>query len=239
MLETQVDIKGQFPDSPAIERDLQSPELLANVGDAVAKVLQGHVRALNAERTHGYGGAGGFYENAARSTGYTTDFGFPAVVVMKVGVALRRYGTAMLEGGMLRPKNAKYLAIPNSFSGVIAEVYGHSPREFENLRVVFGRRSDGTVGPIALAADEGGARNKGRGGKQVRAKLTEAERGAAANVGRTSKSSEGEIMFWLKKEVYQRPDYSVLPEQETLEQAGRDAAIEWLLPRVPTAINLN
>lgn len=249
-LKQTLDITGGFANPAQIEKDLQSPEMLARVGNAVVMVLKSHFIALNAQRTHGFGGSDGYYEGAARGTGYTTDLGYPAVVVNQIGIALRYYGTEILPGGKLRPKNAKYLSIPNSFSSALSQVYGRSPTEFGNLHVVFGRRKDGTIGPIALAGGEGGAHRQnhvldpnlgtyekvGEKGKKVRVPLSLAEQGMAKNVHKKTKSSEGEILFWLVKEVYQAPDATVLPPIERLVNAGREAAVDYIAQTTPASI---
>lgn len=248
-----VEVTGRFPDPNAIEREFSSPELLSRIGNAVAGVIKENFIQLNAERSSGYGGMGGYYEGAARGTGYTTAFGYSEVLVKQIGIAVRLYGTDILPGGMLNPKNAKYLAIPNSFSGVISQVYGRSPTEFANLKVVFGRQKSGDIGPIALKADEGGAWRQnhvkdhwtgdyiktGPSGKKVRAKLNEQEIGMAQNVGKKTKSSEGEILFWLAKEVYQSPDARVIPRMDVLESSGYDAAKAWLDHITPTSITIS
>lgn len=237
-LTTEINIAGKFPDQQAIERELQSKQLLGVIGNAISGVLVRHFEELNAERHHGYSSFG-FYEMAARSTGFTEEYGFPAVVVMKQGVSLRRFGTAMLPGGMLKAKNVTYLAIPNSFSGVIGAVYGRSPKEFDNLKVVFGHQKDtGEIGPIALKADDGdggGAREK-RSGKAVR--YQNDPQSVPYLRGKKTRSSYGEILFWLRREVYQAADASVLPTQEELENAGYEAATQFLTHLSPTNITI-
>ena len=262
-----IQLVGQFPDTEQAARELQSPELRSAVGNAIAAVVKDNFVRLNAERSHGYANSG-FYENAARSTGYTEDYGYPAVVVMWIGVAMRYFG------GLIKPKNAKYLSIPNSFSTAISSIYGTSPREIGNLRVVFGRQQDGSIGPIALAANDEGAvwqhhmlnqdrwgmvQGRGEGGRfkkgslekladkweateepqgKIRRPLSREEQGMAKNVGKKSMSTAGEILFWLKKYVYQDADASVLPSIERLTLAGREAMVAWLTPRTPTSITV-
>ena len=239
-----INLSGAFPDTERAARELQSPELRSAVGNAIATVVKDNFIALNAERSHGYSNSG-FYENAARSTGYTEDYGYPAVVVMWIGVAMRYFG------GLIKPKNAKYLSIPNSFSTAIASIYDTSPREIGNLKVVFGRQQDGSIGPIALAANDEGAVwqhhaendfgvivETEKAGKKIRRPLSREEQGMARNVGKKSMSTAGEILFWLKKEVYQNADASVLPSIERLTLAGREAMVAWLTPRTPTSITV-
>ena len=263
-----INLSGAFPDTERAARELQSPELRSHVGRVIADVIKDNFVRLDEERGHKFKGQEHFYGEAARSTGYTEQYGYPAVVVMWIGVAMRYFG------GLIKPKNAKYLSIPNSFSTAIASIYGTSPREIGNLRVVFGRQQDGSIGPIALAANDecavwqhhmlnqdrwGTVQERdetGRFGRGTRTKLadkweaTEApqgkirrplsreEQGMAKNVSKKSLSTAGEILFWLKKEVYQNADASVLPSIERLTLAGREAMVAWLAPRTPTSITV-
>lgn len=248
-----IDISGAFPDSARMEVELRGAELRSVVGNAIAQVVKDNFIQLNNERTHGYRSPG-FYEMAARSTGYTEEYGYYEVVVMWRGVAQRAFG------GTIRPTTGKYLAIPNSFSSAIAQIYGKSPREVGNLKVAFGRQADGSIGPIGLKANDEGAvwqhhvRTElgfyvptGDRGKKIRL-----PGGTVTKQGRTatgqftvgtqakgrSRSSAGEILFWLKKEVYQAADSRVLPPHEALEAAGADAARQWLSTRTPTTITV-
>ena len=262
-----INLSGAFPDTEQAARELQSPELRSHVGRVIADVIKDNFVRLDAERGHNYSPEH-FYGEAARSTGYTEQYGYPAVVVMWIGVAMRYFG------GLIKPKNAKYLSIPNSFSTAISSIYGTSPREIGNLRVVFGRQQDGSIGPIALAANDEGAvwqhhmlnqdrwgmvQGRGEGGRfkkgslekladkweateepqgKIRRPLSREEQGMAKNVGKKSMSTAGEILFWLKKYVYQDADASVLPSIERLTLAGREAMIAWLTPRTATSITV-
>lgn len=240
-LETTINVAGRFPNTEQAARDLQSPELMSSVGNAIAAHLKQWFITLNSERTHGYRQPG-FYEEAAASTGYTTDYGFPAVVVMKKGVAQRRFG------GRIEPKHTKYLAIPNSFSSMISETYGKSPMDFGNLDVVWGRRKDGTIGPIGLKGheddtddDEQGAYHqthvfqRQRGGSATR----DGKRGEYVPYGKRGKDlkgSSGEVLFWLAQWVDQQPDPTVLPNTEDLAITGERAMVQWLAANPPITI---
>ena len=239
-----INLSGAFPDTEQAARELQSPELRSHVGRVIADVIKDNFVRLDAERGHNYSPEH-FYGEAARSTGYTEQYGYPAVVVMWIGVAMRYFG------GLIKPKNAKYLSIPNSFSTAIASIYDTSPREIGNLKVVFGRQQDGSIGPIALAANDEGAVwqhhaendfgvivETEKAGKKIRRSLSREEQGMAKNVNKKSMSTSGEILFWLKKEVYQNADASVLPSIERLTLAGREAMVAWLTPRTPTSITV-
>jgi hypothetical protein len=244
-----LDVSGRSPDPERLASVLADattgPQALALIGNAVAQVVAHHFEELHSSRTHGYS-ASGFYEQAARGTGYTDELGYPAVVTRKLGIGQR------LHGGPIVPREKTYLAIPNSFSGTISATYGHSPLEFANLVIAWGRQKDtGMIGPIGLRAGEDGAidkstvkygRNKkgqfGYTGKRVRSGLTEEERVGGIKLGR-SRSSEGEIMFWLVREVWQGPDPSVVPDNDTLEQAGYDAVQQYVARVTPDSITVN
>lgn len=249
-INTTIDVLGRFPDPKLVEEQMANPSLPKAIGDAVADVLIAHFVELNSER-HKHG-AFGFYEMAARSTGYTMELGYPAVVVWQTGVAQR------FEGGTIWPRNVSYLAIPNSFSATITATYGHSPTEFSGLEVVFGRQNTGGIGPIALRAPEnedfegevfrqrhefalvkGGSamrkdiEGKGRKGRWIRGEYVE-----AGPRGKKVKNAESEILFWLCKWVYQTGDPSVLPPHDQLEEAGYAAATAWMGRNVPTSITV-
>src|SRR4051794_32499117 len=65
----------------------------------------------------------GFWRDAVRSTNYRIEDDGAVVTVNKIGVRLRYFGTEGLPGGVLRPVNAKMLAIPAH-----PDAYGKSPR---------------------------------------------------------------------------------------------------------------
>ena len=239
-LTQRIEIIGNRPDAAAMQRRVtDNPEILDAAGRGVTNALKKHFLTLNAER-HGGFSTVGFYAQAADQTFYTRSSDTEAEVnVTKLGIRQR------LQGGTITPKHAAYLCIPNMFSPTIGSTYGRSPTEFQNLRVLFGRQKDtGAIGPIGLVADEGGAFKgqnheqfgawfEGKRGKQVRMKggiVTKQGRDEDGHFTKgekaqgKSKSSEGEVLFWLKKSVTQNADPSVLPSIDTLEQAGYQSA---------------
>lgn len=245
MFLTGIDVTGEIPDPLKFEHDAllreNGKDVALVAGRGVANELKAHFLALNASR-HGGFSTVGYYERAADevfggSTGAPANEYPDAIGVgsTQVGLLLRRFGTAILPGGFLRPKEVAYLAIPNyDFLGVI---HGRSPREFTNLRVVFGHQKDngGQIGPIGLAADEGGARNAE--GEKVKLKFSrklsgderKAKRQALKDEGKTVKPGlEGNVLFWLKKQVFQAEDETVLPGDEQLLRAGVTPVIAYL-----------
>lgn len=231
--EQTISISGRFPTGSELEQQFKQrmAGAMDAAGQGVVMLLKQHFLALNASRHSGYSTVG-FYAQAADQTGYIREDGGGTVFVMKRGIRQR------LLGGRIKPKGHPYLAIPNSFSPTISDTYGKSPVEFGNLRVLFGRQKDtGRIGPIGLVADEGGAVKQhhvktelgfyagGRPGKRVRYKVhPEAE----PFTRKKTRSSEGEVLFWLKRYVDQRPDPSVIPSLDEMERAGYEAAKQYL-----------
>lgn len=177
-------------------------------GRAIVLVLQDHFERLNQQR-HQHG-VTGFYEEAARGTYYTEEFGYPAVAVNKLGIRLRLYGTAGLPGGVLTPTGGrKYLTIPAR-----SEAYGRRATDIIGLRLQYGRQKDGDIGPVALVGDKLGvevlkdSRGKGKWKKVSR--------------------STNMVYFWLCESVQQDADPSVVPPEQKLQEAGAAAIAEWM-----------
>jgi hypothetical protein len=136
-----------------------------------------------------------FYSGAAKATTWRANAAAITVSVNKQGFR-QRY-----QGGTIRPVNAKLLTIPAR-----AEAAGHRAREFGNLKVQFGRRRNGSVGPVALVAGDGGATRKKFRGRDD----TSEERPVKG-------ADEGVVMYWLVPEVTQAGDESILPTTEMLQ----------------------
>lgn len=154
------------------------------MGQGAANRIRAHLVELNGTRANKLGGRRtNFYTQAAKSTNLTSvDLSPPGFTVTVSKQGFRqRY-----EGGRIRAVNAKLLTIPAT-----AEAHGRRASEFPDLQlVVLGGRP-------AL----------------VRARQTRLRRVGGRRPGfRAASSTSGlEVLFWLKKEVNQRPDPSVLP----------------------------
>lgn len=224
--EQKIDVAGAYTDPAAIRKALESPLAQASAGEGVSALLKEHFLQLNAERHHPFA-ADGFYEQAAQLTGYTTDDGVPAVVVMKLGILLRWLG------GVVTPTEKEYLAIPNYEH--LEETYGRSPLEFSNLRVLFGRQKEtGQIGPIGLVVDEedqlktAATAAEARGLKQKHVKTLRASAEAEAITGRGRIQGAGEVLYWLKLSTTHLPDDSVIPPLDELAEAGLRGVMEYL-----------
>lgn len=130
----------------------------------------------------------------------------------QVTVAVNEVGFRLhLEGGTVRPgrnpswvtgRPTQWLTIPAR-----AEAYGFRSKEFANLEFVkFSKTS------AALVAKEGGV--KPAEGRRM---------GARATKLLTKQNPLGTVFFWLVKERVVRPDPTVLPSEQVLAGAIRDA----------------
>lgn len=143
-----------------------------------------------------------FYSGAAKATSWT-------ILADGVQVSINKQGFRQrLQGGVIKPVTKKLLAIPAR-----AEAYGKRPFEFANLKVKFGKRSDGSIGPVALVAREGGAQ---------RAKFSKDRMMGDGHA--ITGIEEGMVLFWLVKQVTQQGDPSILPTQTQMETVALAAA---------------
>lgn len=220
MFSTGISILGDAPDPVKLAANLAGHELLVVAGRGVANLLKEHFLGLNEERHGGYSTVG-FYEAAADqvfgASDDAHDYGSSiGVGTAKVGIALRRFGAQPLL-----PRDKAYLAIPNY--DYLSITHGRSPIEFYNLRILFGRQETGQIGPIGLIATEGGAKLE-KNDHTPRIGTGEYTIGGTEK----TKTTEGEVLFWLKKFVFMEADESVLPTDEELSYAGTRAAFLYL-----------
>jgi hypothetical protein len=166
----------------------------ARIAPAVARLFQDHLAVKEAAGNKKGWPTQHFYARCARGITSDSDAAAAYVSVNTQGYRQR------LEGGDIKPVNKKYLALPAR-----SEAYGKRPEEFGNLEVVFGKRKDGSVGPVALAAKEGGATVKVFRGRE-----------ASGSERPVHGANEGVIMYFLVKEVHQGADPSVRPTDEEI-----------------------
>ena len=180
--------------------------LLAIVTDAIARgelnsamaragvnEIQSHLFKLDAERPNELGGRRThFYSSAAKSTNYASTADRILININQLGFR-QRY-----EGGRIAPVKSKYLTIP-----AVSEAYGRLAREFHNLVLQFGR------GGIPVALAEAGA-------SQV--KFGKVRKDGTRKVTKTAEVG-GRVYYWLKKEVFQEGDPSVLPSDQKIGDA--------------------
>jgi hypothetical protein len=170
------------------------------VGQAVKILVANHLFAKGPNKmgfpsTHFYAGAGKATAWYLNGTGVT-------VTIAQQGIG-QRY-----RGGPINPTDGKkYLTIPAR-----SEAYGKRAGEFGNLKILFGRQRDGTIGPVALIADKGGATRKVFGGRE-----------GATPERKIHGAEEGIVLFWLVKSVNQQADVTVLPSDEAIAETALTA----------------
>lgn len=170
---------------------LQPGALNQRVGGVAQRLVKRHLRAVNATRPNRLGGRRtNFYGKAAQATTFTVAGDGVVITISKQGMRQR------FSGGVITPVNAKYLTIPAT-----AAAHGKRAREFGDLKFAF---------------------IPGKGAALVR-KAT-----VTKNVGRKQKGGsyaqqvvvqEGDAVFWLRKRVTQRPDPTVIPNQQDFTTA--------------------
>jgi hypothetical protein len=185
----------------AISRALEPKSLNPPIGRAVVNVFKRHLFGLDRSRANVLGGERThFYADAARGTHFDVLPDGVLVSVSQVGFRQR------VLGGTITPKKAKFLTIPAR-----AESYGKRASEFNDLEIVFGRGGQ----PVALARR-----------RQTSLRVTGAATAAVLGVSRVARGEEtgGEILFWLRKSVTQRPDPSAAPQPIDIYAAAFIAA---------------
>lgn len=148
----RIDVRDRAtPVVKAVDRALRPALVNPIIGRSATNTIREHLFGLNSTRPNQLGGRRTqFYAQAARSTQFQVEGDFVIVSINQVGIAQRFFG------GIIRPKNSKYLAIP-----VHPSAHGKRPREFD-LELVFGKGGK----PIALAT-------KGRASKRGSTRLGE------------------------------------------------------------------
>jgi hypothetical protein len=172
------------------------------IGGAVQRLTQDHLRKVNAEKPNQLGGIRtNFYAKAARATFFKLASDGLDLTIAQQGFR-QRY-----EGGVIRPVTADWLSIP-----AVPEAHGKRPGEFSNLRFI----------PISdvlalLVVKEGG--QEGRAPKRSKS-------GKVRNVKTTVE--QGKTMFVLKKEVTQQGDPSIIPTPQQYSDTIEQAVADWV-----------
>jgi len=180
----------------AIQTDVQAGTLTHAMGDALVELTRDHLFALNAER-HRYGR--NYYAQAARSTTATTTPEEVRLGVTQLGIRQRYYG------GYIRPKNKQWIAVPARQEAVAAR-----PEEFNDLHFVLFRADLAALVQNHQTLLDGRYKRKGS---------------ITPNAGGTRGDElGGGVFWWLKKEVYQQPDETVLPPTALIVSTALDAA---------------
>jgi len=185
-------------------RQRMAPERMNKViGASVARLVKDRLFARDAQPNKSGWASQHFYSGAAKATTWTADASGAIISINKQGFRQR------VEGGVIKPVNVKYLTIP-----ACAAAYGKRAREFGNLKMQWGKRKDGTIGPVALVALEGGATQKKFRGRND----TVHERAIAQGKG----SKKGDVLYWLVREVHQAADDTILPTDAEIINAAID-----------------
>ncbi|EIP99452.1 hypothetical protein OpiT1DRAFT_03969 [Opitutaceae bacterium TAV1] len=186
---------AKLPALLTVGRGVRDPELRMVMGAGVRKNLILHFSKLDRERPNRLGGKRThFWEQVMNSVHQPELDGGDG---LKIGIA--HVGAAQRYfGGTIRPKEKQWLTIPAR-----TEAYGADARKFKDLHFVFFRR-----GLAALVQNEQTSLTIGRRRKDGSRKVSAGE------------STGGGVFYWLKKEVTQKPDKTVLPPESELAQAA-------------------
>ena len=200
-----VDVSIERDDTGDLFERIQSAALASRItivmARAIAIKLKDHFRALDASR-HKYGKH--FYSLAGDSISIRGSGGLALVSITQRGLRQRLYG------GMIVPKNAKFLTIPAS-----PESYGKRASEFPELKLSKAMNPDGHLqwALVRPASTQLKFRRRLQGDGNIRMTVTP-----------RAMSAGGEVVFWLVRKVNQAPDPTVLPSREELMAAGIGAA---------------
>ncbi len=125
-----------------------------------------------------------------------------------------------LQGGVILPRNAKYLTLP-----AIAAAYGRRAREFSNLH--FGFAPNPKTGRMQAALLENRATNIsfGRQRKDGSRKITA-----------TSTTTGSGVVYWLARKATQKGDLDLLPNAARIT-AVSEGAIDSLVARYKGGVN--
>ena len=184
---------------------------LALVGArAVANLTKSHLIELDQER-HQFGRH--YYLQAAQSVAsVVTGEGQAAITITQTGIRQR------LFGGAIRAKAPRrYLTIPNN-----PEDSGKRAGEFHDLRFAYAEHADGGVRPALVR----------RASTAISFTRRKQKDGSVKVSVRAGDVRGGEVIFWLVRRVWQKPDPSVLPTGEAMSSAavaairGRVARLE-------------
>jgi hypothetical protein len=189
---------------PLLERVMSAAQrsgLVLVAARAVANLVKSHLIELDTER-HQFGRH--YYLQAARSvTSRGGGDGLALVTATQTGIRQR------LFGGLIKPgAGKKFLTLPNN-----PEDSGKRAREFNDLDYGLALYSDGSLRPALV-------RRASTAVSFIRRKQHD------GTVKVTTKPGElrgGEVIFWLVRKVFQRPDPTVLPPREDMNATASDA----------------
>lgn len=175
----------------------------------IANFLRDWFFGLDRSRSNKLGGKRThFFADVARSVQNPTISGRSGgVSINQVGLALRWLGGTIRAGvgtSSRTGKPTRFLAIPAR-----AEAYGTTPKQMPDLRFI---------------------PRRGGGGMLVQALQSVVSFGKKGT--RLAREVGGLVMFWLVKQVTQKPDPSVMPAEEQLLKAAVDPMEQFLFRRL-------
>jgi hypothetical protein len=169
---------------------LSPARLNPRIGATAQQTFVNHFRALDVSNRNKIGGSPThFYADGARQTFFTVLANGVQISCSKLGMMQRWKGGEITAG-----KTSQWLTIPNT-----SEAYGHTARDFSNLR--FALFSPTLAALIAPATGATKATRTTKGGKKVNAEV---------------KGTQNAVMFWLKKSVMQQANEGIVPLPGTI-----------------------
>lgn len=179
--------------TPALNKamdEMRGPGIKTVAGREAVDVVRKHLVDYNRQHPNKLGGERkDFYQKAAAATNFAVVPEGALVSINKQGIR-QRY-----EGGTIEPVDRDFLTIPAR-----AEAYGHLAREFNDLRVMFGKGGK----PVALVQPN-----------QIAIKPTGKKRKDGSRRFKAAEETGG-VMFWLVRSVTQRGDKAVLPDEKVI-----------------------
>jgi len=186
--------------SIAAERRSLHHAMAQRAGEAV----RSHLRGLNSRSKNT-----GFYQDAANSTEATATDEHAEIRVSRRGIALRYWGGEVVAGKSLSShtgKPTKYLAIPTA-------------------AVPLRNRT-------RLAPDQAGLLVfiplKNGGGILVEGIRKTSERGPRKGTTIIARKPDGKTLYILKPRTFHKGDRGVMPAEEIIKGAAREAALDYL-----------
>lgn len=174
---------------------------LALVGArAAAGLVREHLYGLDAQR---HRGGNHFYRQAADSVGTARVPAGAAVTITQQGFAQR------LFGGTIRAKPGRALTIPEDDAAL-----GRRAREFNDLDL------ERVINPRTGALQMALVRRASTAISFTRRKQKD---GSIKVTVKPGELQGGEVMYWLAREVTQKPDPTVLPHAEHMSARATDA----------------
>lgn len=185
-----------------VTQGLQSPALNQRIGGIAQRLTQRHLRVVNRTRPNRLGGPRtNFYGKAAQATFFTVTPQGVVITIAQQGMRQR------FAGGVIRPVTKKYLAIPAT-----AEAHGKRPGEFDNL--VF------TVlpgfGPVLVKAIA------------TPIKVGKVKQAGTRAVKQAGVSAGGDVVFYLRRKVTQKPDPTVIPNAQDFNTEIAADLAKWM-----------